>query len=222
MLAGIFIHSNHIQPPLIRMPSPKGPPEGSRSPPVATAVIVPLTEPEPTKQLSTRVPANTSAPDDASSKPKGRLPTALVRINRRLDSKLEILFASLGALTFVSLEFYLFISNCTTNETYDFLIKGFSLMGIVVSVFVILNNSFDERAIIGRGAVGFFIFFIISGIIIANALGAYWAMDCMCKCPATSNAFISETSHDLVIFLLEILGLTSLIAILMVAATLRN
>jgi len=134
------------------------------------------------------------------------------------EAKVEMILSLLAAVDFLILLFYLYFARCVTNTTEDYYMKIFALVGIFAALFIFMHRALQRRELIVPGGVGFLIFFFITGVILANFMGVYWAVSCMCQCPSTANAFIARQREDFMIFLFEITGSLLLVVILVNSA----
>lgn len=146
-----------------------------------------------------------------------------IQVPQSIGAKLEIGFGLMACVCFIVLEcLILFKFGCDVSEAGKYSIVSFALLGIVFSVYIVFHNGFKLKLIIGRGVVGYILFFILSSIILLNLVGAFLATSCVCKCPPSANAFIMKSEPDITIFFLEIFGSLFLGCILLISAIKRR
>ena len=111
---------------------------------------------------------------------------------------------------------------CYRDTLSILLLKLFSILGLIVSVFSVFHSCFDKRLTIGRGILGCILFFIINIVAFVNFVGSIMAVNCACVCKPTMNAFTAKTNEDLVIFVLELTASACLAVVLVVSSVVHR
>ena len=126
-----------------------------------------------------------------------------------------------GVILFGGLYIYMLSSvKCHSMvwEGMETLIEGFAVLGAMSCLLVLGHSSLDRMLAIGRGVFGCIVFFFLAIVTFSNLVLGFMAVNCVCKCYASSNAFKEGQIEDLLIFGLSISGSFCLIIILMIAS----
>lgn len=140
----------------------------------------------------------------------------------RAGAIVELVFSLLATLSFLGLWIFMLTASCYEDMVWIFITRAVAVCSFVMSLFVAFHSCFERRVFFNKGVLGCIFFFILAVIIFSNMIAAFYAMNCICQCSQTSNAFKASTSHDLIIFILEMVGSSGLVAVLLVSASVHN
>lgn len=137
----------------------------------------------------------------------------------RAASIIEIVFSAIGAAIFFALWIYMLkFAMCYRSPYWIFLTEVFSFLGFVYCLVTLFHGCLEHIVTIGRGILGCFIFFQLIFVALLNIVDGFMAVNCLCQCKETQNAFTMNSVSDLTIMALSWAGSFCIIAIIFITS----
>lgn len=156
-----------------------------------------------------------TAPSDASQAGQTVPPQEEVAVDLSMNASTKIQFC-LGlaaAVIFVSLAINLMVVDCWVNKQLVNWVKGFAMTGAVTGIVVAIYTFYEKASSYRKGMANCLFPTCLVSVSCVNLIGGYLSLTCICYCK--KNA-ISDGGQDFWIFLLEILGSSCLLVVLLV------